>query len=165
MIHTKAKIGKLEDVVAFARREKKKGKKIVTTNGCFDLLHIGHIHSLRAAKKQGDILIVGINSDSSVRKIKGKLRPIVPERERAEIIAELKSVDAVIIFKESDPRKWLVKIKPDIHVKGNDRAIEDIIEKDVIERGGGRVVLLSLKKDRSTTNIINKIQNEKNILP
>jgi rfaE bifunctional protein nucleotidyltransferase chain/domain len=133
----------------------------VTTNGCFDILHVGHIQSLTAAKALGDVLVVGINSDASVRALKGKNRPVVPERERAEIIASLKPVDAVFVFGEADPRKWLAVLKPDVHAKGSDRTMEEIIEKDVVERGGGKIVRLSLKKGRSTTNIIEKIKKDR----
>ena len=145
---------------ALVRSAKRMGKKVVTTNGCFDILHVGHIRSLMAAKALGDVLVVGINSDASVRALKGKNRPVVGERERAEIIASLKPVDAVFIFGEKDPRKWLVKLKPDVHAKGSDRTMDEIIEKDVVERGGGKIVRLSLKKGRSTTNIIEKIKSQ-----
>ncbi len=149
-------------VQAFVRREKKKGRKIVTTNGCFDILHIGHVRSLQAAKALGDALVIGINSDASVRALKGKGRPIIPERERAEIIAALEPVDAVFIFKEADPCKWLMKLKPHIHVKGGDRSMNEIIERDVVEAGGGKIVLFPLQKGRSTTKIIQKIKPRMN---
>lgn len=155
------KVKSLAATEAFVRSEKRKGKKIVTTNGCFDILHVGHIRSLMAAKALGDVLVVGINSDASVRALKGKDRPMVPERERAEIIAALEPVDAVFIFKEKDPRKWLAKLKPDIHAKGNDRNMDEIIEKDVVERGGGKIVLLPLQSKQSTTNLIKKIKQRK----
>ena len=152
------KVRSLASVVAFVRDEKKKGKRIVTTNGCFDILHVGHVRSLTAAKALGDVLVVGINSDASVRALKGKDRPVVSERERAEIVASLKPVDAVFIFGEQDPRKWLAKVKPDFHAKGSDRKMDEIIEKDIVERGGGKIVLLSLRKGKSTTNLIKKIK-------
>jgi rfaE bifunctional protein nucleotidyltransferase chain/domain len=155
------KVKSLAAIEAFARSKKKKGKKIVTTNGCFDILHVGHIRSLMAAKALGDVLVVGINSDASVRALKGKDRPMVPERERAEIVAALEPVDAVFIFGEKDPRKWLAKLKPNIHAKGSDRNMDAIIEKDVVERGGGKIVLLPLRKGRSTTDLIKKIKQGK----
>jgi rfaE bifunctional protein nucleotidyltransferase chain/domain len=154
------KIKSLSAVAVFVEAAKKKGKKIVTTNGCFDILHVGHIRSLEAAKALGDVLAVGINSDASVRMLKGKGRPVIPECERAEIIAALKPVDAVFIFREKDPRKWLAKLKPDIHAKGSDRNMDEIIEKDVVERAGGKIALLSLRKGKSTTNLIRKIKRE-----
>ncbi len=160
MIQKNTGLKNLAAIAEFVRRSRQKGKKIVTTNGCFDILHVGHIHSLAAAKALGDILVVGINSDTSVRALKGKERPIVPERERAEIIASLKPVDAVFIFKEKDPRKWLAKLKPDIHVKGNNRKMNEILEREVVEKNGGRVILIPTNKGKSTTNIIAKIRNE-----
>lgn len=156
----KGKIKSLSAVTAFVKSEKKKGKKIVTTNGCFDILHVGHVRSLAAAKALGDILVVGINSDASVRALKGKGRPIVPERERAEIVASLDPVDAVFVFGEKDPRKWLAKFKPHIHAKGSDRGMGEIIEKGVVAAGGGRIVLLPLRKGRSTTKLIKKIRQK-----
>jgi len=161
MAKIKDKPKNLKAVAAFVRREKRKGKKIVTTNGCFDILHVGHIRSLAAAKKLGDILIVGINSDTSVRALKGNDRPIVPEEERAEVIAALEPVDAVFIFGEPDPRPWLAKLKPHVHAKGSDRSMNEIVEKDVVEAGGGKVVLLPLRKGRSTTDIVKKIKRGK----
>ncbi len=150
-------IKSLAAVVRFSAAERRKGKKIVTTNGCFDIIHVGHTRALRNAKALGDILIVGINSDKSVRAIKGNNRPVVPERERAEVIAALKPVDAVFVFGDKDPRKWLAKVRPDIHAKGNDRTMDEIVERDVVERFGGKVVLLRSWKGGSTTDIIKKI--------
>ena len=152
------KVKNLAGVVAFVKAEKRKGKKIVTTNGCFDILHVGHVRSLAAARALGDVLVVGINSDASVRALKGENRPIVSERERAEIVAALGSVDAVFIFDEKDPRTWLSKLKPAIHVKGGDRKMEEIIERDIVEKNGGTVVLLPIRKGKSTTNLIEKIK-------
>jgi rfaE bifunctional protein nucleotidyltransferase chain/domain len=154
------KFKNLASVVKFIKQERKRGKKIVTTNGCFDVLHVGHIHSLETAKALGDVLVVGINSDASVRALKGKERPIVPAHERAEIIASLKAVDAVFVFDEKDPRGWLTKIKPNIHVKGSDRKMSEIIEREVVERFGGKIILLPIDKGKSTTNIIKKIKGK-----
>ena len=139
------------------RSAKAAGKKVVTTNGCFDILHVGHVRYLERAKSLGDLLIVGVNSDSSVRTNKGPSRPIVPERERAEVIASLKSVDAVFIFNDATPVGWLKELKPHIHVKGADRGLGEIIEKKTVEEGGGRIVRAPYVKDRSTTNIVRRI--------
>lgn len=161
------KNGKLKSFAAVVRtvkQERKRGKRIVTTNGCFDILHVGHVHSLIAARALGDFLVVGINSDVSVHALKGKGRPIIPERERAEIIAALEPVDAVFIFKERDPRSWLAELKPDIHVKGNDREMSEIIERDVVKFGGGKIVLLPIDKKKSTTNIVKKIRESRRSL-
>jgi len=154
----KHKVGDFASVASLVRREKMKGKKIVTTNGCFDILHVGHIRSLVESKALGDVLVVGINSDASVRALKGRGRPVVSELERAEVIASLKPVDAVFIFNEKDPRKWLAKLKPHVHAKGSDRNMDEIVEKKIVERGGGKVVLLSIKKGKSTTGLIQKIK-------
>jgi len=139
------------------RSAKAAGKKVVTTNGCFDILHVGHVRYLERAKSLGDLLIVGVNSDRSVRTNKGPSRPIVPERERTEVIASLKAVDAVFIFNDATPVEWLRKLKPHIHVKGADRSIGEIIEKKTVEEGGGRIVRAPYVKDRSTTNIVQRI--------
>ena len=152
------KQGDFAAILKFVKQERRRGKIIVTTNGCFDILHVGHVRTLAAAKKLGDILIVGVNSDASVRALKGKGRPIISERERAEVLAALKPVDAVFIFYEKDPKKWLAKVKPDIHVKGGDRKMSEIIERDIVEKNGGKIVLIPVKKGRSTTNIIAKIR-------
>ncbi len=156
-----SKVKTLAEVVSLANAARRKGKRIVTTNGCFDILHIGHVRYLEAAKKKGDILIVGVNSDASVRGSKGPSRPIVPERERAEVIASLKAADAVFIFPERDPSKWLSKVKPDIHVKGADWTLDRILEREIVEKGGGRIALIPLEKGKSTTNIVRKILGEK----
>jgi len=138
-------------------REKWKGKKVVFTNGCFDLLHIGHIHCLREAKKWGEILIVGLNSDSSVRKIKGEERPIVPQRERAAILASLEMVDYVCIFDEDTPYRIISLLKPDCIVKGGDWRPEDVVGKDMVEGRGGRVVTVNIVEEKSTKGLIQKI--------
>jgi len=146
-------ISKLIKLLSKIRKE----RKIVTTNGAFDILHAGHVDSLTRAKKLGDILIVLINTDSSVRQNKGDKRPINNEKIRAEVVASLECVDYVTFFSEKDPRNALSKIKPDIHAKGKDRNMNQIIEKKVVEENGGKVVLLPYKKGYSTTEIIKKI--------
>jgi D-beta-D-heptose 7-phosphate kinase/D-beta-D-heptose 1-phosphate adenosyltransferase len=133
------------------------GKKIVFTNGCFDLLHVGHTRYLRNARELGDVLIVGLNSDSSVRKIKGEGRPIVPEGERAEVLASLACVDYVVVFEEDRPDSLLKSIRPHIHVKGGDYSIQDIPERKSVESHGGKVVILKKVERHSTRNIIQKI--------
>ncbi len=151
------KIKTIEQIRKIAAELKKQGKKIVTTNGCFDVLHIGHIRYLKDAKKLGDVLIIGLNTDSSVKQYKGDKRPLMPEDERAEMLSALEFVDYIVKFSERDPRNLLDAIKPDIHVKGGDYKMEQIIEKDVVEKNGGKVVLLPLVHGKSTTNIINRI--------
>ena len=131
---------------------------MVTTNGSFDILHTGHVSNLIFAKKQGDVLIVGVNSDSSVRRNKGVGRPFTPARERAEIIASLKPVDAVFIYEELTPVKWIKILKPHVHVKGADRTMAEIVEKEAVESVGGKVVRAPYLKNKSTTGIIAKIR-------
>lgn len=148
----------LKKIVATLRRNK---KKIVTTNGVFDILHLGHIHYLENAKKLGDILIIGVNSDHSTKKLKGETRPINTQKDRAALLNALRVVDYVVIFPETDPRNFLSLIQPDIHVKGGDYTIDQIIEKDVVEAGGGTVILLETLGGYATTKIIQKIQKDK----
>ncbi len=135
------------------------GKTIVTTNGCFDILHAGHIQYLSDAALQGDVLVVGVNSDDVVRKLKGTNRPIQDEKARLSIMGALKMVDCAFIFYEEDPRAFLAVIKPDIHVKGGDYS-EDIIEKPVVEANGGEISIVSFKDGCSTTDIVSKIISE-----
>ncbi len=137
--------------------EKAKGKTVVLANGCFDLFHVGHIRYLRAAKARGDVLVVAINSDSSVRKLKGKGRPILPQRERAEILAALSAVDYVTIFNEPTVTKVLLALRPDIHVKGSDYSRQTVPEKDTVKSYGGKVAIVGGPKIRNTSQIIRNI--------
>ena len=148
------KINELKKIVAELRA---KGKKIITTNGVFDILHIGHIRYLQEAKKLGDVLILAINSDSSTKKIKGPKRPLNNENDRAEALAALECVDYVTIFNEENPIKILQEIKPNIHAKGGDYDISQIIEKDIVEKNNGKIVLIPKIKGYSTTDFINRI--------
>jgi D-beta-D-heptose 7-phosphate kinase/D-beta-D-heptose 1-phosphate adenosyltransferase len=138
-------------------RLRKRGKNVVFTNGCFDIIHAGHVRYLKKARSLGDILVVGLNSDASIRTIKGENRPIVPEKERAEVLSSLYFVDYVVLFKEPTPKKLITVIKPDILVKGSDWAAKDIVGSDVVKRIGGRIRRIPLVRGRSTTNIIKKI--------
>lgn len=131
-------------------------KKIVFTNGCFDLLHIGHITYLEEAKKLGDILIVGINTDDSVKKLKGPSRPIQNEKDRSAILAALKAVDHTVLFSEDTPLNLIKKVKPDVLVKGGDWKIEQIVGSDFVLANGGTVKSLNFVDGRSTTAIIEK---------
>lgn len=136
---------------------KKRGKKIVFTNGCFDILHYGHAKYLEDARKKGDILIVGVNSDSSVKQIKGRNRPVVRERDRINLIAALESVDYALIFKEKTPLKIIKELKPDILVKGSDWKKNEIVGADFVSNLGGKVSTIKLIKGRSSSNLIKKI--------
>ena len=136
---------------------KKGGKKIAFTNGCFELLHVGHVQYLQAARAEGDILVVGVNSDHSVRQIKGPRRPVVPQNERAEVLASLACVDFVSLFDEPDPLEIIRSLLPDVLVKGADWAEDAIVGRDIVEAHGGRVVRIPLTQGASTTSIIEKI--------
>ena len=140
------------------RKELKQNNKIVVfTNGCFDVLHAGHVDYLAKAKECGDILIVGLNSDSSVSKVKGEKRPIVTELERAFILNNLKSVDFVVLFNELTPIGLIEELLPDVLVKGADWAIENIVGRDIVEENGGTVRSIEFITQQSTTNIIEKV--------
>lgn len=134
------------------------GKKIVFTNGCFDILHVGHIDYLASAKSMGDVLVVGLNSDSSVRKIKGKGRPINSERDRARVLSALSAVDYISIFSEPTPENLIKKVKPGILVKGGDWKIKDIVGGDFVKSYGGKVRIISFVKGYSTTSLIRKME-------
>ena len=151
------KITTLKKLIPIANKLKSQNKKIVTTNGVFDILHLGHVKYLEQAKKLGDALIVGVNTDKSVKQIKGDERPINNEKSRIGVLAALESVDYVFLFDEKDPRKWLSKLKPNFHVKALDYKINQIIEKDIVEKNGGKIVLTEMLKGYSTTNIIKTV--------
>ena len=135
---------------------KAKGKKIVFTNGCFDILHVGHVRYLKEAKALGDILILGLNSDSSVKSLKGSNRPINNESDRAEVLSALKSIDYVVIFDEKTAENIVGEVKPDIYAKGGDYSIDTLPEAKIVAEHGGKTVLLQLVDGKSSTNIINK---------
>ncbi|MCP4482104.1 MAG: D-glycero-beta-D-manno-heptose 1-phosphate adenylyltransferase [bacterium] len=136
---------------------KSQGKKIVFTNGCFDLIHAGHVHYLQKAKDLGDILVIGLNSDTSLKRLKGDSRPLFPEAERAEILSALNSVDFLCLFQEDTPFEIINLLKPNILVKGGDYHLEDIVGRDVVVENGGRVVTIPFLAGKSTTNIIEKV--------
>ncbi len=139
-------------------RLKKDFKKIVFTNGCFDIIHAGHVSYLNEAKSLGDVLIVGINSDESVKRLKGQDRPIIGETDRAYILANIKPVDYVVIFNEDTPYNLIKEVSPDFLVKGGDYDGKDIVGKDIVETSGGKVVLIDFVKGKSTSGIIKKIK-------
>lgn len=152
------KIIKLKNLITIVKKLKSQNKKIVTTNGVFDILHLGHVKYLEEAKKLGDVLIVGINTDSSVKQIKGNKRPINNAKSRIGVLAALESVDYLFLFNEKDPRSWISKLKPDFHVKAGDYKLNQIIEKEVVEENAGRIVVAKIVKGYSTTNLINRIR-------
>jgi rfaE bifunctional protein nucleotidyltransferase chain/domain len=139
-------------------RLRKGGKKISFTNGCFDILHVGHVRYLRDARRTGDVLILALNSDASVRTIKGEKRPLVPENERADVVASLEAVDFVTIFDELTPLELIESLQPDVIVKGGDWAEEDVVGRDSVRKWGGKVVIIPETEGASTTNVIEKIK-------
>ena len=153
------KLKSFEEIGAIAALARSNNQKIVFTNGCFDLLHRGHVHLLRTAKGYGDLLIVGINSDSSVKAIKGPSRPVLPQKDRTELIAAMEMVDYVVLFDEPDPYRLIRSIRPSVLAKGGDWVKEKIIGNDFVEEDGGRVVLIPYIKGFSSTEIIERIRN------
>ncbi len=151
------KIYQTKELAVLLENLKSKGKVVVTTNGCFDVLHLGHLRYLQAARQLGDLLVVAINSDSSVRELKGVNRPLIPEVERAEMLAGLECVDYVVIFPELTPVCLLADLKPNIHVKGGNYQLEELVERKVVEENGGKVVIGLNIPGKSTTNIIDLI--------
>ena len=148
----------LDELILRFGREKRNGKRVVFTNGCFDVLHPGHIHSLEAARALGDCLIVGLNGDESVRALKGPDRPVLPAEERAEILASLESVDAVVVFEDLTPQKVIAALLPDVLVKGGDWPGNQIVGREEVEAAGGRVALVDAVPGYSTTQILKRIR-------
>lgn len=151
------KLKKIGALKAELVRIRAKGKRVVFTNGCFDIIHAGHVRYLRKARSYGDCLVVGLNSDASVRTIKGAGRPIVPQEERAEVLSALECVDYVVIFDDATPLRLIEAIRPDVLAKGADWAARDIVGGSVVRENGGRIRRVTLVKGRSTTNIIRRI--------
>jgi len=150
----------LVEAEALVERLRKAGKSVVFTNGVYDLVHPGHVRYLQAARALGDALIVGVNSDRSVRASKGAQRPIIPEVERAEVIAALDCVDAAVVFDEDTPHEIVSRLQPDVLVKGADWAADQIVGRDVVEARGGRVVRMPIEQGFSTTALIEKIRRQ-----
>lgn len=146
-----------EELKAEVDRLRAAGKRIVFTNGCFDILHAGHVRYLKQAREAGDVLVLALNSDASVRMIKGEKRPIVPQQERAEVLSALRSVDYVTFFDEATPLSLIEYLRPDLLVKGADWREEDVAGRDQVVSWGGKIVLIPLVEGASTTNIIEKI--------
>jgi D-beta-D-heptose 7-phosphate kinase/D-beta-D-heptose 1-phosphate adenosyltransferase len=153
----KQKVKPRRELLRIINGLKAEGKRIVFTNGCFDLLHIGHVRYLEEAKALGDVLVVGVNSDASVRKLKGPKRPVLPEAERAEILSGLGCVDYITLFDEMDPLKLISSLRPNVLVKGGDWTKEQTVGKEVVERSGGEVVIIPFVKGASTSSLIETI--------
>ncbi len=147
----------LDRLAGIIRTERSRGRSIVLTNGCFDLIHVGHIRYLEEAKAQGDILVAALNSDASVRRLKGEGRPILPESERAEILAAFSCVDFVTIFKEDTVEQVLLTLKPDVHAKGSDYTTDTVPERETVRAYGGRIAITGGPKVKNTSELIRDI--------
>ena len=137
---------------------RKAGKKVVFTNGCFDILHAGHVTYLADAKSEGDILILGLNSDASIQRLKGPKRPIVPEADRVIVMSALQMIDHIVVFEDDTPEHTIATLKPDIHVKGGDYTVADLPESKIVQAYGGKVVIKSFLNNHSTSDIIQTIK-------
>jgi rfaE bifunctional protein nucleotidyltransferase chain/domain len=151
------KVLSLEDLRAARERLRRQGKVFVFTNGCFDIVHRGHVELLRKARSLGDALAVGVNSDDSMRRLKGPRRPVTPQTDRAEVVAALGSVDFVTVFDEDTPGRLIAEVVPDVLVKGSDYALDEIVGRETVEAAGGRVVRIDLYGDYSTDGIFRRI--------
>lgn len=147
-----------QDVEAFCAVLRKGGKKVVFTNGCFDILHAGHVTYLEKAKAQGDVLVLGLNTDESVRRLKGPERPINNELDRARVVGGLRAVDYVVFFGENTAEAVIAQVRPDVYVKGGDYTLDTLPEAKIVQSYGGKVAFIDMVEGRSTTNIIKKIK-------
>ncbi|WP_303839219.1 D-glycero-beta-D-manno-heptose 1-phosphate adenylyltransferase [Selenomonas ruminantium] len=148
-----------KDIAKFCEILRQGGQKVVFTNGCFDILHAGHVTYLEAAKAQGDVLVLGLNTDESVRRLKGPERPINSELDRAKVVGALRAVDYVVLFGEQTAEAVIAEVKPDVYVKGGDYTLDTLPEAKIVQSYGGRVAFIDMVEGRSTTNIIKKIKS------
>lgn len=155
---TASKILTLTQLLEAAARQQASGRTIVFANGAFDLLHVGHVRYLEAARRQGDWLAVGVNSDASVARAKGPGRPVLPQDERAEIVAALAAVDAVVVFDEDSPSSLIAALRPHVHAKGTDYTADSVPEREVVAGYGGKTVIVGDAKDHSTTDVVARIR-------
>ena len=158
MRRAEEKIGSLEEIGNRLRAVREKGQSVALANGCFDLLHVGHVRYLEGAKREGDVLVVAINGDASVRRLKGDGRPLVPAADRALMVAGLRTVDHVLIFEEDDVGRVLLSLRPDVHCKGTDYTVETVPEREVVRSYGGRVAIVGDPKDHDTKRILERIR-------
>ncbi|HEY7514468.1 MAG TPA: adenylyltransferase/cytidyltransferase family protein [Vicinamibacteria bacterium] len=153
-----AKIGALEEVAARVEEARRAGKTVALANGCFDVLHVGHVRYLEGAKAEADVLVVGVNADDSVRRLKGAGRPVQPAEDRALLVAALRSVDHVVVFAEDDVNALLLALRPDVHCKGTDYTPETVPERDVVRSYGGRVAIVGDRKDHDTSALLGRLR-------
>jgi len=153
-----SKIASLDQVRARVEAARREGKTVALANGCFDMLHVGHVRYLEAAKAEADVLVVGVNGDDSVRRLKGPGRPILEEGERALLVGALKAVDHVVVFPEDDAARLLLALRPDVHCKGTDYTLETVPERELVRSYGGRVAIVGDHKDHDTKKLIERIR-------
>lgn len=151
------KLQSLVNLIGIREGLKSQGKRVVFTNGCFDLIHGGHIHLLREAKKLGDVLVVAVNDDSSIRKIKGSSRPIFPLEERLEILESIEDIDWLVVFSQESPKKVIESLLPDVLVKGGDWLPEEVVGKQEVEEAGGKVIIIPFLSGHSSSEMVRKI--------
>ena len=152
------KIGTLAEVKAKVDEARRAGRTVALANGCFDVLHVGHVRYLAGARAEADVLVVGVNDDASVRRLKGEGRPLLPEDDRAVLVAAVRSVDHVVVFHEDDVGALLLALRPDVHCKGTDYTPETVPERDVVRSYGGRVAIVGDPKDHDTRRILEKVR-------
>jgi rfaE bifunctional protein nucleotidyltransferase chain/domain len=155
----RGKLKTIKELKAIVERSRKRGKKVVLANGCFDLLHVGHLRYLEAAKRLGDLLIVAINGDDSVRRLKGRGRPLMKLKDRVALVSAIGCVDYVTVFGDSTVKRLLRTLRPDVHAKGSDYTTDTVPERDVVRAYGGRVAIVGGPKVQSTTDLIRRIKN------
>lgn len=154
----RSKIGTLEEVAARLAEARAEGRSVALANGCFDVLHVGHVRYLEGARREADLLVVGVNGDESVRRLKGPDRPVMPEGDRAELVAALRCVDHVLVFHEDDVGRLLLALRPDVHCKGTDYTPETVPEREVVRSYGGRVAIVGDPKDHDTRALLRKLR-------
>ena len=153
-----SKLGTLEQVGARVMAARREGRKIALANGCFDVLHVGHVRYLEGARAEADVLVVGVNGDASTRRLKGEGRPVMPAEDRALVVAALRAVDHVVVFEEDDVGRLLVALRPDVHCKGTDYTPETVPEREVVRSYGGRVAIVGDPKRHDTTALVARIR-------
>ena len=152
------KVGTLEEVAGRVEEARRAGKSVALANGCFDVLHVGHVRYLEGARAEADVLVVGVNADASVRRLKGEGRPVQPAEDRALLVAGLRSVDHVVVFAEDDVGRLLLTLRPDVHCKGTDYTRETVPERDVVRSYGGRVAIVGDPKDHDTRALLQRLR-------
>jgi rfaE bifunctional protein nucleotidyltransferase chain/domain len=148
----------LDEAARRVKEARGRGQRVAFANGCFDILHVGHVRYLQGARAEGDLLVVGVNGDASVRRLKGEGRPVMPEGDRAVLVAALRAVDLVVVFQEDDVRRLLLALRPDVHCKGTDYTAQTVPERDVVSSYGGRIAIVGDPKDHDTSRLLARIR-------